>query len=311
MSVLSLPVQVTPDPAAALRPVPWHRMIWVTWRQHRGMLIGLTAVYAAVAVFLLVAGLNEHHADSAVINCHPAISAACATLSGTFGNTYWTMANTVLIFMNLAPVLVGAFTGAQVLAAELETGTFRYAWTQGIGRVRWTIAKLALLAVVVTVLSWALSQLFDWFFDPFLGNSAGFTVLAGTVFDTRGIDFAAWTLLAFAVAAFLGMLIRRIIPAMAATLGVYLGVSLLAWLVLRKNYPVAISASGAVPLSSKRPTATDPWILKTWTVGGTNWTRYIPVSRFWPMQLIESGWLLLLSVLLIAGTVWLVRRRAA
>jgi hypothetical protein len=36
-----------------------------------------------------------------------------------------------------------------------------------------------------------------------------------------------------------------------------------------------------------------------------------PVSTFWPMQLLESGWLLALSALLIGGTVWLVRRCAA
>jgi hypothetical protein len=311
VSVLSLPVQVTPAPASALRPVPWHRMIWVTWRQHRGMLTGLTAVYAAASVFLLIAGLNSHHAYAAVANCHPAISNACTTLSNNVGGTYWTMANTMLIFMNLAPALIGAFTGAQVLAAELETGTFRYAWTQGIGRVRWTIAKLTLLGVVIVILSWALSQLFAWFIDPFLGNSAGFTVLTKTVFDTRGTDFAAWTLVAFAIGAFLGMLIRRTIPAMAATLGVYLALSLLARLVLRTDYPVAINTSGAVPLVTSNSSADSPWILKTWTVGTANWTRYIPVSRFWPMQFIESGWLLVLSVLLIAATVHLVRRRAA
>jgi hypothetical protein len=311
MSVLSFPVQVTPGPAAAPRPVPWHRMIWVTWRQHRGMLTGLTAVYAAASVFLLIAGLQVHHAYAAVANCHPAISDACTTLNNNFGSTYWTMANTMLIFMNLAPALVGAFAGGSVLAAELENGTFRYAWTQGIGRVRWTIAKLTLLAVVITVFSWAFSQLFAWFLDPFLGNSAGFTVLAKTIFDTRGTDFAAWTLLAFTVGAFLGMLIRRTVPAMAATLGVYLALALLAWLVLRENYPVAINTSGGVPLNTSQSTSTMPWILKTWTVGTTDWTRYIPVSRFWPMQFIESGWLLLLSVLLIAATVWLVRRRAA
>ena len=45
--------------------------------------------------------------------------------------------------------------------------------------------------------------------------------------------------------------------------------------------------------------------------GITVWQRYIPVSRFWPMQFVEAGWLLALSVLLIAATVWLVRRRAA
>ena len=45
--------------------------------------------------------------------------------------------------------------------------------------------------------------------------------------------------------------------------------------------------------------------------GYTLWTSYQPVSRFWPFQWIEGGWLLALSVLLIAATVWLVRRRAA
>jgi hypothetical protein len=40
-------------------------------------------------------------------------------------------------------------------------------------------------------------------------------------------------------------------------------------------------------------------------------TTYQPDSRFWPFQWIEGGWLLALSLLLIAVTVWLVRRRAA
>jgi hypothetical protein len=45
--------------------------------------------------------------------------------------------------------------------------------------------------------------------------------------------------------------------------------------------------------------------------GYTQWTSYHPVSRFWPFQWIEGGWLLALSVLLIAATIWLVHRRAA
>jgi hypothetical protein len=45
--------------------------------------------------------------------------------------------------------------------------------------------------------------------------------------------------------------------------------------------------------------------------GYTQWTSYQPGSRFWPFQWIEGGWLLALSVLLIAATIWLVRRRAA
>ena len=45
--------------------------------------------------------------------------------------------------------------------------------------------------------------------------------------------------------------------------------------------------------------------------GYTQWSSYQPGSRFWPFQWIEGGWLLALSVLLIAASVWLVRRRAA
>ena len=44
--------------------------------------------------------------------------------------------------------------------------------------------------------------------------------------------------------------------------------------------------------------------------GFTHVTTYQPADRFWAFQWIEGGWLLALSVLLIAATVWLVRRRA-
>ena len=309
MSVLNLPVQPGRAAGPALRPVPWQRMIWVTWRQHRGMLIGATAVLAVVSVFLLVMGLKTHDDYAALISCQPAGSTACSALNRNFNSTDWPISNTVAILMSLAPALLGAFTGPAVLARELETGTFRYAWTQGIGRIRWTIAKLVLLAVVITVMTWAFSQLYAWFFEP-ARQFESMNVLDAGVFETRGIDFAAWTLAALAIGVFLGMLIRRVVPAMAATLGAYLGVQLLAWLVLREDYPVAINTTNA-SLFSGPSTPSSPWILKAWTADGTDWWRYVPVSRFWPMQFIESGWLLVLTIALGAATVRLVRRRAA
>ncbi len=45
--------------------------------------------------------------------------------------------------------------------------------------------------------------------------------------------------------------------------------------------------------------------------GYTQLTTYQPDSRFWPFQWIEVGWLLVISLLLIAATLWLVRRRAS
>jgi hypothetical protein len=45
--------------------------------------------------------------------------------------------------------------------------------------------------------------------------------------------------------------------------------------------------------------------------GYTQWTSYQPNSRYWAFQTIELTWLAVLSVLLLAATVWLVRRRGA
>ena len=347
MTVLTMPAPSGQD--TALRPVPWRRMAWVTWRQHRPTLISVPAVLGAVAVFLWIAGLKIHHNYAALTACHPFSSNACQALNNSFNGTDWTMANTINIFMNLAPALIGAFAGAPVLARELETGTYRYAWTQGFGRERWTIAKLALLAVAVTAAAGAFSQVFTWFFRPFLPQE-DMTVFTSTLFATRGVAFAAWTLVAFAIGALAGMFIRRIVPAMATTLAVYTGLALATWLFLREHYPLALVTSNPSIAGNTGPFSVhDPWVLSTWYTGPggkpasqsmlnqifalfpehgaprvketltqafaqhgiTQWWRYIPVSRFWPMQFVEAGWLLALSVLLIAATVWLVRHRAA
>jgi hypothetical protein len=311
MTVLTLPAQ--PGRNTALRPLPWRRMAWVTWRQHRPTLISVPAVLAALAVFLLIAGLKIHHDYAALSSCHRAGPGACLNLNSQFNSTDWTMANTILILLNLAPALIGAFAGAPVLARELETGSYQYAWTQAFGRERWTIAKLALIAVTVTAAAGAFSQVFTWFFRPFL-KQEDLTVLNATVFDTHGIAFAAWTLAAFAIGALAGMLIRRIVPAMAATLAAYTGLALVTWVFLRRHYlPPSVTSNPGI--ANGRFTPNSAWVLSTWRTGppGSKTQRwsYLPVSRFWPLQFVEAGWLLALSVLLIAATVWLVRRRAA
>jgi|HubBroStandDraft_1064217.scaffolds.fasta_scaffold47760_2 hypothetical protein len=345
MTVLTMPPQPAQD--SKPQPVPWRRMAWVTWCQHRATLISVPAVLGAVAVFLWIAGLKIHRDYAVLTACHPVTSAACQNLSSLFTSTDWTIGNTVNILVQLAPALIGAFAGAPVLARELETGTFRYAWTQGLGRERQTVARLALLAIVITATAQAFSQMYNWFFRPFLAQQ-GLTDLDASVFITHGIAFAAWTLVAFIIGAFLGMLIRRILPAMAATLGTYLGLYALTWLVLRKHYLPALVTSHVSTGFSGRGPASAPWVLgASYTGPGgkparmtlvsniiaqfqqvhggpsdgpvpalaqhgiTQWWTYIPVSRFWPMQFVEAGWLLALCLILIMATVWLVRRRAA
>ncbi len=169
MSVLTLPAQ--PGQDTAPRPVPWRGMVWVTWRQQRATLIAVPAVLAAVAVFLVIFGLKAHHDYAALVNCpldQGQQSNACSKLFSAFNSGDWPLANTCAILMQLAPVLIGAFAGAPLLARELENGTYRFAWTQGLVRERQAIAKLALLGVTIVVLVGAFGELFSWFFQPFL-----------------------------------------------------------------------------------------------------------------------------------------------
>ena len=130
MTAPTLPVRRERD--AGLRPLPWRRMAWVTWRQHRIALAGVAALLGALAVYLWLTGLQVHHAYAAAAACHPALSPACQPLlSG--GNGTDATAHEIAALLQAVPVLIGAFAGAPVLARELETGTFRYAWTQGMG----------------------------------------------------------------------------------------------------------------------------------------------------------------------------------
>jgi len=346
MTALTVPARAERD--VSPRPMPWRRMAWVTWRQHRIALAGVAALLGAFAVYLELSGLQMHHAYAALIACHPADSTACQDAGALFTGSYGIKGVIAAILLQAVPALIGAFIGAPVLGREMETGTFRYAWTQGFGRWRWALAKLVLLAAVVTAAAGAFSLLFSWYFQPLF--AVGYTIpFTPMVFDLRGVAFAAWTLAAFAIGALAGMLIRRVVPAIAATLAGYAGLAFAAGLFLRQYY--------TTPLVTNKPDLPgSAWAVSQWYAkdgkfafpargsqlvdavmqlchGGTGrgpgisgpgspaqcltqhgytlWTNYQPGSRFWPFQWIEGGWLLALSALLIALTVGLVRRRAA
>ena len=256
--------------ADAARPVPWPGMLWVTWRQHRGLLITVVVGFCAAVVGLVTAGLRIHADYAQLTACRPAASAACQGMLNYFNSTDWHGGQYAHVAVQAAPVLVAMFAGPPVVARELETRTFRFAWTQGIGRVRWTAAKLALLGTALVLPAFALSELLTWLYAPFL-TTQQLSVLSPTVFDTSGLSYAAWTLVAFLLGTFLGTLLRRTLAAMGTTLVVYVGLAAVVWFWLRDHYPV---------------------------------------KTFWPMQCFEAGWLLLLSAALVAATLWLVRHHA-
>ena len=353
MTALSVSARAEDD--TSLRPLPWQRMGWVTWRQHRATLAWVVVFLGALAVAMWLAGHQLHQTYvTAVAACQPpANPVTCPAASIAFGGTNGFLANGFIL--QAVPAAIGAFAGAPLLARELETGTFRYAWTQGFGPWRWALAKLVPLAVVLATAAGVFSLVFNWYYQPYFVennlnlNLEEYTPFYPGLFDLRGIGFAAWTLVAFAIGALAGMLIRRVVPAIAATIFAYAALAFAAGGLLRPAYlPPVVTSSVNVPGSA--------WVMSQWwTKGGkfafsgwpperlfaqycpagppvavgpggkpksvglaecltphgyTQWTSYQPASRFWPFQWIEGGWLLVLSALLIAVTVWLVRRRA-
>ena len=298
--------------AARRRPVPWTRLAWVTWRQHRFMLAGVATLLGAMGLYLLYMGLKIHHAYASMLSCSPGRSAHCQQLAEAF-QQYWGGgggsvvqaggAQEISVLLLVFPVLIGVFAGAPVLARELETGTFRFAWTQGSGRLRWTIAKLVLLAAALTAAAFAFSELFSWYYQPFLATGRTYEFLP-IVFNLSGVDFAAWTLIAFAISAFAGTVIRRTVPAMAASLAAWAVLLVTTMLVLRPHYEAPLIIKHGFP-------SLNAWILTARLPGGQGVFSYQPQSRFWTFQFIEGGWLLVLALLLGAATIWLVRRRAA
>lgn len=346
---------------AAVRPVPLTRLTWVTWRQHRAALAGAVGLLVAIAAYLAYMGSEIHHAYDAYTACLPAslrgqpnfgglrldATAACGPLGRSFFSFYGggqgsvlstgISAQTVPFLLLAVPVLVGAFVGGPAVARELESGTFRFAWTQGAGRVRLTATRLAPLAVVVTAAAYGLSALFSWYVGPFV--QAGITgKYPMQLFGTMGIDFAAWTLFSFTVAAFAGVLLRRTVPALAASIAVLTAADVFTMMALRQHYATPIVVTGNQPAGIGN-LVVDNWFT---TTGGApvsqdtvfhsfghlpfgtvpsaamlaghhylQWWSYQPASRWWQFQLTEGGWLLTASLLLIAGAVLLIRRRPA
>jgi hypothetical protein len=339
---------LTVTPPSAPSPVPWRRLGWVAWSRYRATVAGVVAVLGAVALYLVVRGDQMRSAYDAAVACRPGESAACHFAWDTFQNSYGSpgFLDGMLVFL---PGVLGAFVGAPLLARELETGTFRFAWTQGAGRMRWLLSMIVPGAVGVAIVGAAYGALVSWYDVPLIG-AGDLQRLHPIVFGITGVAAVGWPLLAYSIGVLAGLLTRRVVPALVATLAVWTGLAfLVAW--LRKYHYLA-------PLDTSQPrVASGDQVLGTWwTRGGarvtdaqvnqvlqslgyqtsnaggdvaakpggdptdpfhylvqhgyTQWTTYQPASRYWTFQAMEVTWLVALSLVLLAAAVWLVRRRS-
>jgi hypothetical protein len=121
-----------------------------------------------------------------------------------------------LALVLIVPVLIGMFWGAPLVARELETGTFRLAWTQSVSRSRWLLVKLGLVGLASAVVGGLLSLMVSWWFSPI--DKVGANRFSPALFGMHGFVPAGYALFAFALGSTTGLLFRRTLPAMAVTL---------------------------------------------------------------------------------------------
>jgi hypothetical protein len=245
-------------------------MIWVTWRQFRTQAAVVFGALAVVAAVLAITGLHLVHLyDTTVKPC--ASHGDCGTETGLF-----TMHDRLLQQLTqvvlVAPALIGMFWGAPLVARELENGTFRLAWTQSVSRTRWLAHKLALSGAASIVAAGLLSLMVTWWSSPFdrIANSP----FSPSSFDRRGLVPLGYAAFAFALGVTAGVLIRRTLPAMVATLVAFIGVraAVFAWvrpyLITPRTMTtafVAPSFGGSGPSGAITPS---DWILSEQTING-------------------------------------------
>jgi ABC-type transport system involved in multi-copper enzyme maturation permease subunit len=342
-------------------------MIWLTWRQFRVQALTAAAVLAAVAILLGATGprMASLYAASGLAGCH---GDSCANLADTFLSQLQTGAvdhvvyPVGLILILATPALLGIFWGAPLIARELETGTYRLAWSQSVTRTRWLTVKLALTGLAAMAFTEALSLMHAWWADPIskaIALGGGASVLSGNrfswlTFASHGITPLGYAAFAFTLGTAAGVLIRRTVPAMAVTLAIFAVVQVPMPLWVRPNIippaqTIATIDAAQVNFGSLTASAVPgqpgAWVVSSHAINAAGQpvtslptscfpdnpsakfagdpgqcmnqlgirevVDYQPASRYWPLQLIETGIFLALALALAGFCFWRLDRRRA
>ncbi|MEH1164262.1 transporter [Micromonospora sp. CPCC 205539] len=326
-------------------------MIWLTWRQHRKLAFFTLLGFVALAALMVPIGLSMRHtfADLGLAECirpvatSEAAANACNAGFHRFTNQYGSL-NLVAVLLITLPVLVGLFWGAPLVAREVEHGTHRFAWTQGVGRTRWALVKFGLVGAAAVLLAVCYGLGMSWWVEP-LTQATQEGRLGMIVFDLQGIAPIGYTLFAVALGIFAGTVWKRMLPAMGITLAGYVGVRAAVAILARPHYQPARTQTFPIEGEGIPELSRGDWILSMGIrnadgtmvaedtriqcppggkgptgkacgeelgigPGAYNWELYQPADRFWLFQTIETGVFVALALILLYLAVRRVRRIA-
>jgi hypothetical protein len=187
-------------------------MIWVAWRQFRTQALVALGLLIAFSVLVLVTGLHLRDVYSSLGGARCGTHNDCTALVGHDAQLAGLLGPALLAI----PSLLGMFWGAPLVARELESGTYRLAWTQSVTRRRWLTGRVALVGVAALAVAGLASWLVSWWFAPL--DAVKLNRFDPSVFTERGTVAIGYAGFAFALGVAAGALTRRTLPAMAATL---------------------------------------------------------------------------------------------
>lgn len=190
--------------------------------------MGITLLlFAAV---LLVTRMNIGAASEKLSACMSNRQADCSAAQATLNIAMnQIVQNPLLLVLSLSlPLLAGMFIGPYAIARELEQGTYRTIWTQGIPWYRWLVTKSCMITSVVLCAFGILFGLLSWWAFPItsaLQENGNFSFT--NRFDIWGIVPIAYALFALLLGVFAGTALRKTVPAMAITLVIFIAVRVL------------------------------------------------------------------------------------
>ncbi len=276
-------------------------------------------------------------------DCLTAARAGCDADTDKFSGTYGSLVLVSVLFL-VVPLLIGLFWGAPVVAREVEQGTHRMIWTQGISRRRWALVKCGLLGGAVAVFAAGYGLGMSWWYEPLGRIDVRQSRFTEVFFDMQGVAPVGYTLFAVALGVFAGTLLPKVLPAMALTLAGFVGARVAVALLARSHYltPVVedrlIQSGNGVQgdlaggwVLSKEIRQADGTFVTSGTVrcppaddgvacaadpalglrpGAYNHQVFQPGDRFWTFQWIETGVFVALAALLVWCAIRRIRRIA-
>ncbi|MDQ1534035.1 MAG: hypothetical protein QOF28_1796 [Actinomycetota bacterium] len=190
-------------------------MIRFSWLQSRTQ---SAVAFGALALLAIVLAFNGAHLvhifDTNIATC--AARGDCETVRGAFLSHNNHLRTWLGILVIVVPGIAGVFWGAPLVARELESGTYRLAWTQSVSRMRWLAVKLAVVGLTSMAVAGLFSLVVTWWASPL--DTVNGNRFAPALFDQRGIVAIGYAAFAFALGVTAGAIIKRTVPTMATTL---------------------------------------------------------------------------------------------